>query len=79
MGSRLRAARQARGLTQQSLAEAAETSAAVISKLEHDAYPGPGVDLLKRITGALGVPLEQALGPNGEAFEASRAAGKGAA
>ena len=79
MGERLRDARSKKGLTQHQLASAASTSVGVVSELERDAYAAPGIDLLRRITKALDITLEHALGPNGEAFEASRAvAGKAA-
>lgn len=75
MGERLRAARHAKGLTQMQLAVAAETSVGIVSELERDTYLSPGLDLLRRLTRALDVPLESVLGPNGAAFEASRSKG----
>lgn len=75
LGRRLRGARAARGLTQMALAVVADTTLGTISELERDAYHGtPGLGLMRRLAAALGVTLEDLLGPNGAAWDASVAA-----
>lgn len=65
LGARLKAARNAAGLTQQTLAERARTATTVVSMIETGRPRGdsgrayePGLDLAKRLADALGVSVD---------------------
>lgn len=56
-GTRLKAVREARGLDQQTLADAAHTTQSLISMLESGKRPNPEYATVVRLARALGVPL----------------------
>jgi transcriptional regulator with XRE-family HTH domain len=66
LGSRLLAARIARGYTQQTLSRTATVSQAQISKLERGAISDPGVATLGLLAGALQLSIGSLLGSNSE-------------
>ena len=65
--AKLREARRARGMTQADLAGRAKVTASYVGRLEAGAV-APGIDLLDRLAGALGVPAGELL-PAGETPE----------
>jgi transcriptional regulator with XRE-family HTH domain len=60
LGIELKKAREAAGLTQETVAFAAGIDRAYLSQLEND-HKSPTVDLLVRVCGALGVPASEIL------------------
>lgn len=62
VGSRLRAARRGRGLTQEALAERAGVSVELIGKLERGKHETPRIGSLTSLSNALGVSLSSLLG-----------------
>ena len=57
----LRALREQQGLSQLELAERADVSQGYISALEAGEKKNPGLDVLKRLARALGVPVTELL------------------
>ena len=61
LGKRLRSAREQRGMTQKSAAEAAGIATDMISRLENGRYQSPGLRTLFRIADGLGANLHDLL------------------
>ena len=61
IGSRIKAAREAAGVTQEVLAAAAGTHQTHVSRLENDAQEGT-ITVLKRLAKALGVDVRELIG-----------------
>jgi transcriptional regulator with XRE-family HTH domain len=59
---RLREVRLAKGMTQQQLAAAAETSWSVVAQIEQGKIPNPRLDTLQALAKALGVTVGGLLG-----------------
>ncbi|MDC0718626.1 helix-turn-helix domain-containing protein [Nannocystis bainbridge] len=57
LAQRIRAIREERGLTQQSVARAAGIASDMVSRLENGHYTSPGLRTLLRIADGMGVPL----------------------
>ena len=57
LGQRLRAVREARGLTQQAVARSAAIATDMVSRLENGHYTSPGLRTLLRIAEGMGVSL----------------------
>lgn len=53
LGQRIRQRRDMLGMSQQQLADLTRMKQNIISRLEHDLTPNPGVDVLKRLARAL--------------------------
>jgi transcriptional regulator with XRE-family HTH domain len=64
LGSRLHAARQAAGLTQQALCQRANLSYSTLAKIERGAIKSPSIFTIQNIAEALGVSLDTLLGGN---------------
>ena len=62
LGRRLQAARQAAGLTQQSLCQKANLSYSTLAKIERGAIKSPSIFTIESIAGALGVTLDDLIG-----------------
>src|SRR6187431_2630176 len=62
LGKRLQAARQAAGMTQQSLCQKANLSYSTLTKIERGAIKAPSIFTIQNIAGALGVGLDELLG-----------------
>ncbi len=58
----IKALRQAKGLSQQTLAARVGVTAAYITMLERGKKTNPSLDLLKKLAKALGVPVTELLG-----------------
>jgi len=65
IGQRLRAARDAAGLTQRAVSVAADIDSTYLSSLERDEIPNPGVELMLRLAHALGTTLDDLCGKRG--------------
>lgn len=63
MGAKLRAAREAAGMTQTALAEASGVSRALINRMECDALENVTVKTLTRIASALGKTVQEIFFP----------------
>jgi XRE family transcriptional regulator of biofilm formation len=61
IGKVLREAREKKGLTQLALAKKAKVAQGYISELEAGVEKNPGVEVLKKLARALGVPLADLL------------------
>jgi transcriptional regulator with XRE-family HTH domain len=61
MGRMLRETREAKGLTQEQIAQKAGVTEAYISMLESGARKNPSLAMLKRLAKILGVPLPELL------------------
>ena len=61
LGHRIRMAREQRGLTQKSAAEAAGIATDMISRIENGRYTSPGLRTILRIADGLGTPLTDLL------------------
>lgn len=64
LGHRIRLAREQRGLTQKSAAEAAGVATDMISRIENGRYTSPGLRTILRIADGLGAPLADLLPEN---------------
>jgi len=64
LGKRLQAARQAAGLTQQSLCQKAGLSYSTLAKIERGAIKSPSIFTVQTIAGAVGVSLDDLIGLN---------------
>ena len=62
LGKSLQRARQAAGLTQQELCQRANLSYSTLAKIERGAIKSPSIFTIQRISGALGLDLNQLLG-----------------
>lgn len=62
VATRLRALRERRGLSQNQLAIRAEIGNSTISRIEAGVIVSPGVDVLRKLSGALGVDLSEITG-----------------
>ena len=62
IGSRIKAMREFRGLTQGQLSYKAETTVTQISRLENDERPGAQAAIVARIAGALGTTVDYLVG-----------------
>jgi transcriptional regulator with XRE-family HTH domain len=63
LGARIRARREAAGLTQQQLAARAELALSVLTKLEQGKATDPKLSTLRALARALGVTLDELVGP----------------
>jgi transcriptional regulator with XRE-family HTH domain len=70
VGDRVRRFRRHRGLTQQGLADLARVDKGYISRLEAGQIADPGIDLVERLSKALGVSIRQVADPRWYAGEA---------
>ena len=66
-GARVRAVRQQKGLRQEELAKAAEMSQPEVSRIERGFVRQPGLKVLERLSGALGVTVDFLIGGPGGA------------
>lgn len=64
LGQRIRLAREQRGMTQKSAAEAAGVATDMISRIENGRYTSPGLRTILRIAEGLGAPLSDLLPEN---------------
>src|ERR1700678_160680 len=67
LGKRLQTARQAAGLTQQQLCHQANLSFSTLTKIERGAIKSPSIFTIQSIAAALGVGLDELIGPSGPA------------
>jgi transcriptional regulator with XRE-family HTH domain len=65
VGGRLRALRQARGLSQEALSHVSGVSATVISRIERGAIAEPSLRTLRALARALGATLDELAGEGG--------------
>lgn len=70
VGDRVRRFRRHRGLTQQGLADLARIDKGYISRLEAGQIADPGIDLVERLSTALGVSVRHVADPRWYAGEA---------